>query len=276
MNRFALIALMAFVVLIAACATPTAVPSTTPTPQPTNTSAPTATRRPSPTLTKTPSVSAVDQLLARCPTAQEVASINADLKLNFLADPTAGKLVCATASGSADLSLLQRRAYQTLLTMKHLQFTQPLPWTNKTLYVWYVSAIKGITFRSDIQFSACCSPKDIMLVRVANNLYLLQTDRWIEPTISGGAQDTIALLVHEARHNEGYTHDCPLNSGGTVTPNANDRTIAQLGAWGVEYYFFQWLANYADSSFLNDPSYRQTAQAGADNIRKTRFCNEPK
>ncbi len=78
--------------------------------------------------------------------------------------------------------------------------------------------------------------------------------------------DSVVLYVHEARHNQGYGHTC----------GTNDRTLAEMGAWGVQYYLDAWLADYSDSSFISDPYYRQSAKSHAEDIRKTRFCDEPK
>lgn len=242
------------------------VPTATATVKATLPSSPTATAtlRPSPTATLV-QVSAVDQLLARCPTAQQVAAINAGLKLTFEADPTAGKLVCTASTGSADLTLLQRRIYQTLQVVKRLEFSQPLPWTTKPLYVWLTDTIKAVRFRSDIELSFCCQPKDTINIKVANNMYHVLTDRWIDPSIGGGLADLVVLLVHEARHNEGRPHTC----------GANDNTIGELGAWGVQYYLDLWLSDYVDANLFNNPTYPQTMKKHAEDIRKTRFCREP-
>ncbi len=244
--------------------TPTAGPTATPTPTSTQKAGPTI--KPTGTSISTPQPPAIDQLLAHCPTAQEVAAINKDLKLSFEADPTTGKWVCTAAAGSADLTLMQRRAYQTLQAMKQLKFSKPLPWTDKQLYEWFVSTIKAIRFRSDAQFSFCCDPKDTINVRVASNVYIVLTDRWIDPSSGGGLMDSAVLYVHEARHNQGLPHTC----------GANDKTIAELGAWGVQYYLDTWLADYSDPNFISDPYYRQIAKSDAEQIRKTRFCDEPK
>jgi hypothetical protein len=226
---------------------------------------------------RTPTLSrpTVDQVLARCPTVQEVAAINGDLRLSFEADPTAEQLVCTAATGSADLTLLQRRIYQTLVVTKQLQFSQPLPWTDKPLYSWLVSAIKGIRFRSEIGNSYCCDPKDTINVRVASNVAFVTTDRWVNPQSGVGLMDTMVLFVHEARHNQDYRHTCAMIQNGTPIPNTNDKTIAEMGAWGVQYYLDTWLANYSDPGFINDPYYRQLALADAKTTRE-RFCDEPK
>jgi hypothetical protein len=208
----------------------------------------------------------VDQLLARCPTAAEAAAIDADFKLALDADPTKGTLVCTVAGGSADLTLLQRRIYQTVQVARRLTFSKPLPWTSKPLYDWLRGAIKGIRFRTDIALSYCCDPANTIDVRVADNTYVMLTDRWVDPARFGGLVDTLVLLVHEARHNEGFLHTC----------GSNDKTIAELGAWGVQYQFLNWLADYADPAFLTDASLTQIYKSDAESIRKTRFCNEAK
>src|SRR5438876_4314136 len=82
----------------------------------------------------------VDQDLARCPTAAEVASVSAKLTLIFDADPTGPALVCNAFSGSANLTLLQRRAYNTVLAMQRIGFDAPLPWTapaTASLWDWF-------------------------------------------------------------------------------------------------------------------------------------------
>jgi hypothetical protein len=184
----------------------------------------------------------------------------------FEADPTKGSFVCTTAAGSANLTLLQRRVYQTLQVARRLTFSKPLPWTSKSLYDWLRGAIKAFRLRSDIDVSYCCDPANTINVRVANNAYFVLTDKWIDPPIGGGLMDTLVLFVHESRHNEGFPHTC----------GADDKTIAELGAWGVQYELLNWFADYADTTLLSDRSLATIYRADADAIRKTRFCNEPK
>ncbi len=69
----------------------------------------------------------VDALVARCPTAAEVAAIAADLSLSFEHDPTAPGLACTKATGSADLTELEKRVYQALIAMEEIPFARRLP-----------------------------------------------------------------------------------------------------------------------------------------------------
>jgi hypothetical protein len=97
----------------------------------------------------------VDLFLKKCPTRDQLASVDADLRLAFESDPTKGEpLACTAAAGSRDLSPMKRRVYNSLLLMRQIQFDRPLPWTQEPLYRWLVGAIKGIRFRGDITNSA--------------------------------------------------------------------------------------------------------------------------
>jgi hypothetical protein len=214
----------------------------------------------------------VDEFFARCPTAAEIQSIAADLTFTFEADPTAGTIACTAAQGSLDLSPMQKRAYQSVLIMKYIAFDAPLPWTEKSLFRWFVGTIKAVRLRSDIEYSFCCNPADTINILVADNSYVLLTDRWIDPQMGGGLMSTMTLYVHEARHNEGYVHACP---GGIA-----DRTLSEMGAWGVQYYLMEWLAQHTDPDFFHRPDgnpdyYRQVALWSMIAIRQTRFCDEP-
>ncbi len=222
-----------------------------------------------PTATRSPNV---DDFFSRCPTAGEIASVRKDLSFSFESDPTAPALVCQAAQGSADLTGLQKRAYQSVLVMRLLQFDTPLPWTDKPLYDWFVSTIKGLRFSKSFQYSHCCDPANVIDIKLADNSYLILTDRWVDPSMGGGLMDTMVLYVHEARHNQGLPHTC--------SNGVDDKTIAELGAWGVQLDLLTWLAQHDRSGFLSAPGddpniYRATALFDAGMIRKSRFCKEP-
>jgi uncharacterized repeat protein (TIGR01451 family) len=210
--------------------------------------------------------------LARCPTAAEVAAVNAGLVLEF--DPTlsAGPLVCTAAAGSADLNETERRVYAILGVLRGMTFSRPLPWTRLRVYPWLVGAIDGIRFRSDISSSYCCDPANFIDVAVEpGHAFLTLTPLWIDPSGGGGLYDTGVVFVHEARHNEGRPHTC---GGGT-----NDQTVDELGAWGVQYYFGIWAALFS-GSYLDAPGgdpalYRESALRHAEGVISTRFCKIP-
>jgi hypothetical protein len=241
----------------------------------------------------TPDIETIDDFFARCPTADEIAMVDGELSMSFefpLAserlfeanpdgsvdnepDPSAGQLVCTAAAGSADLTAIQKRAYQSALVMRLLHFTQPLPWTDLQLYDWFVNAIDGLRFRDDIEFSFCCDPTGVINIQVRENAYLAFSDRFMDPSYAGGLVYTMILYIHEARHNEGFGHTCPSGDG-------NDKTVAEMGAWAVQYYTMLWLAQYSDHTYLSSPGidpnyYRQALLDEANYTRSSRFCEDP-
>jgi Repeat of unknown function (DUF5648) len=218
----------------------------------------------------------IDQDLAKCPTPAEVATVNAELALSFETDPSAPALVCHASQGSVDLTLMKRRAYRTLLAMKRAVFDAKLPWADtRSVWTWLVneSGVTGIRFRSDIATSSCCSPANTINVLVTANSYLALTDLWNQNNIAGGLGDVMALIVHEARHNQGLPHTC----------GTNDQTLEEMGAWGAQTSFWQWIAAHSDHNYLqpNSPTipasyYREEARDRAEDIRFSRFCQNVK
>ena len=224
----------------------------------------------------------VDQDLQRCPTPAELASVNSRLSLTFANDPQAQVLACTAAAGSANLSLLKKRAYNSLLAMQRLNFDTPLPWTappTASLWDWFTlqANIDGIAFSYSTGGgnSSCCSPANVINIVVADNSYLSLTDRWDTyhsgpGGYGGGLGDTLALFVHEARHNQGYFHTC---AGG------NDQTFNEMGAWAIQSLLWYWIGNHGDPGYLrpvtNDVGadyYTDDARERAEHQRSTRIC----
>jgi hypothetical protein len=206
----------------------------------------------------------VDRFLMTCPTREQLAAVDADLKLSFDTDPTKGQpLACTAAGGSRDLSPMKKRVYNTLLLMQQLRFDQPLPWTTAPLYRWFVGAVKGIRFRADIEHSSCCtSPGTLNMA--ATHMVIRYTDRWVEPETHGGLSGFLLVLVHEARHADGAIHTC----------GTRDKTVEELGAWGAQYYLARWLTEHTDQTFFSAGSlrYNDTLVKEANTIRKNEFC----
>ena len=75
-----------------------------------------------------------------------MAAIDAELEVVFI--DRAGSLACTESAGSVDLTVNQMGAYQTLRLMKAARFSEPLPWTELSLWDWLVAAIDGIEFDS--------------------------------------------------------------------------------------------------------------------------------
>jgi hypothetical protein len=219
----------------------------------------------------------VDELISSCPTAAEVAEFNARFNIIIDADPTAPTLVCTASAGSADLTRLQERTYQVFRVMKNLPINDNFPWTyfllsqkTRSLYEWFSSTNRGIRYRSDINGSFCCDPGGVINIGV-NNLAALGTTRWIDPNLGSGLDGLLTLFVHETRHSQIGGHTC----------GSNDQTLAELGAWGVQYYTEEWLAFHTGTFLmptLPAPSstyYQSTEWFNAQQLRDTRFCTNP-
>ena len=243
------------------------------TPQPAATSAPpqaTATPTPGATL---PTDATLEDALARCPTAAEIAFIDARVPLTFAADPTAPDLVCRASDGSADLTRLQERAYQGLLTLRRIPFDAPLPWTARSLFAWFTHAVKGVYFDGGALDSYCCGFPGVIVIRSAPDIGYLTDNHW-----RNGLDSLVSLLVHEARHAEGYLHDC--NASDKHGDAIDDRTLEQMGAWGLQYWLDRWLAEHAGSPYMTPSGatadeYRQSLEDGADFILHYRICEPP-
>ena len=229
-----------------------------------------ATPLPTPTLPTDPTL---DAALQRCPTAAEIAFVDARLTLTFSVDPTAGNLACHSSAGSADLTPLEEVAYQAVLAMRRIPFDAPLPWTHRSLFNWFTHAVTGADFQSTATVSYCCENDRTVVIRSDRDMGLEK--RWISPDGLSGLDGVMVLLVHEARHAEGYLHDC--NSSDPHGDQIDDRTIGELGAWGVQYWLEVWLAKHADSAYMAASEgpldrYQQSAGASAAFILAHRIC----
>jgi len=205
----------------------------------------------------------IDEILADCPTAQEIAEVDSKIILSFPADPTAGVFVCSAAAGSADLTREQKNAYNAILIMKHLSFDEPLPWTDQPLYDWFTDTISGIEYRSDIASHFCCGTPPVISIRA--ELQTFYSDRW---TAVGRL---MALYVHEARHTY-MAHQCKKGV---------DNTIAELGAYGVEARLYEWLAYHGDPAVITmlapgpTADYREMARHYFYSMQGNMFCLDP-
>lgn len=204
----------------------------------------------------------VDEILAECPTAQDVAEVDSKIDMSFEGDPTAGTFVCTAAAGSADLTRAQKNAYHAVLIMKRLAFDAPLPWTDQSLYDWFTGTISAIRFRSDIASHSCCGTPPTIQIRA--ELHAFHSDRW---TAVGAL---MRLYIHEARHTY-MAHQC----------RGRDNTIAELGAYGVEARLYEWLAYHSDPDFLTALSpgptvdYREAARHNYHSLLSGMFCLDP-
>jgi len=154
--------------------------------------------------------------------------IRREIPITIVADPTAGTVGCRAADGSADLTVVEARLYLQLLYMRRLSFREPLPWTTKPLYQWFREAIRGISVEVGTGNSYCLPQHKII------HLVFKPDYKASPPTLERVNPDG---LIHEARHADGPLHTCELTK---------DRTVAEMGAWGVQYSFLTLMATATD------------------------------
>lgn len=184
-----------------------------------------------------------------CPSAAEIDALRSSVRIEVIDDPTAPALVCRAADGSADLSRLEERLYQALLLMRRVQFDAPLPWTSRTLWEWFTDEVRGIRLRGSDTY--CCDAGRVIVLGVRSSY---------EP----GFPTLVEGLVHEARHaDRQHPHTCGASA---------DNTIAELGAYGVQYYLNVWLAEHS-GPYVTEEEKRYSRNR-ADWMRVFSFCAE--
>ena len=149
--------------------------------------------------------------------------------------------------------------YQGLRVIHALHFDQSLPWTQRNLYVWLKEAIHGIVI-TDAEYSYCCQAGKQIVLK-ADLLYQPDYQVWGNPQSGGGLMGLVGVIIHEARHAEIGGHTC----------GADDATLEELGAWGVQYYLFLYMAENTPATFFSQDQ-RQMALDHADTAL-TRICN---
>jgi hypothetical protein len=218
----------------------------------------------------------VDDITRTCPLAADVAGFNNDFMLSFESDPDPTTLVCRAQEGSADLSLMQFRAYQALQVLKKAAFDVPFPWTNgKNVYDWIRGTIQGIRFRGDIATSSCCDPPANVNIALGSGSIPLQTTGWLGPYASSanaGLDTVVTSLVQLTRNAQGIRNSC----------QAGDTTISEMGQWAVAMDIQDFIAGHAgrffDDTITGDPSQRyrlNAASIAASYISGGKFCAAP-
>jgi hypothetical protein len=193
-----------------------------------------------------------------CPSAADIEALRRDIPITF-ADVPWSPIVCNRGEGSVELTWLEERLYQSLIFMRTVRFSQPLPaeWTRgRSLYDWFREAIRGIVVEAGNR-SYCCSPDKVIHIATGNTSAVLEWRRTVDTL-------TLPVLVHEARHADtGVPHTCPTNQ-------TKDARVNDMGAYGVQYWLMFWIAEYSDQP----PETRDWYRYNYKMIRLTSFCLE--
>ncbi|PIU21068.1 MAG: hypothetical protein COT15_04195 [Candidatus Diapherotrites archaeon CG08_land_8_20_14_0_20_34_12] len=200
----------------------------------------------------------LDNMLQDCPTQEEISRFEHDF--NISSDEAFVEYSCANGinpnypSGKLDPRLT---LYQMLRLMNALEFSKPLPWTDKSLYDWFKGNIKGIYINNSSEYSFCCDPERVINLKgeVVGASY---DANWV---MGAGMAYLIVLAIHEARHID-VGHTC----------GSNDNNLDELGAWAIQYYLEYWLVNYLPSNYQTQ-NEKENLASDAEYILHTRFCN---
>lgn len=206
----------------------------------------------------------VDALLATCPSAEEIAAIDAEITILVdpvvMADPAEAAMACTVGGSEASARLA---LYNALRAMKLLRFDEAMPLLgSNNLYEWVRDL--GITLRISTQTISTGGGTGINLAWVPMT-HPHKRD-WINPSSGTGLVGLVGLVVHEARHTTpggGYGHGC--------ASGAKDTSYATGGAWAAQHDFFLWLSEHS-LGYLSQYQ-RDNAQGAADTIMATRFCS---
>src|SRR3989338_4290664 len=202
----------------------------------------------------------IDSILQTCPTQDDINQFNLDFKITDTINLKYDCVFGVNPNFPKDKLDPRLTLYQSLRVIKSLDFSKPLPWTDKSLYDWLKTTIKGMYINSAFPNSYCCDPQGIVNV---NSGVLEQTNKlkWIDSQTGVGMAGVVAVLIHEARHTT-HKHTCN---------GYDDQTLQEMGAWALEYYTFYWKANYLPLNYQTAYEKKELAY-NAENIKTTRFC----
>jgi len=225
---------------------------------------------------------AVDPFLDKCPTNDPaIAQILNDFTITVDGAPVTFPPSSCTEPVSAmpvaqytnQLSLLQALRAVYYMNGRSCGY---LPWTSLSLYDWLRSKVGGFNIDSTATYDNCCgtlpSGRPFITLRAADDSNRAYHRTW------EGLAEWVALLMHEARHVDGFPHVncCPSGAG------ACDQTydLANLSPYGVQYWLERaWLEGNIYSGYTCLPQARITAiqswLRSAANDRPTRFCTNP-
>ena len=158
---------------------------------------------------------------------------------------------------------------QALRVIRHMRLIEPLSWTDRHPYVWLTSKIDGIILRATTPFSYCCEhpvsesegEQSLIVIKAADRELRGFRTSWVDPQAGVGLAGLVTLIFHEARH-----VDAPHTCG------ADDQTLSEMGAWGVQYDMAQRIADGRIGIGIQDnPLYLQYGAASAQ-IARARIC----
>ena len=155
--------------------------------------------------------------------------------------------------------------------------TGHLPWTDQSLYDWLKSKVGGFNINSSARFNSCCGvwPNGDRFITLIELSELGRTDPIFRAWPLGGR---IGLIMHEARHVDGFSHPgcCPSGPGGCDQRYDESNLSPHAIQWWLERAFLNGTL-YTGYSCLDSERAEFIAGhliRGANN-RRDLFCESP-
>jgi hypothetical protein len=180
----------------------------------------------------------IGAFLEKCPT-QDLAFdwIRDDFKLrrngSLVAEPSCSEPISEMPLSAYTDELIMWQALRLTYYMD-LGQSGHLPWTGLNLYDWLSSKVAGINISDTASYDYCCDPFPdgyYIVVRALDDLNREWKRKWV------GMSATVALLMHEARHMDGYGHIwCDGEFGGDANYDESDLTAFGIQWWLVRHW----------------------------------------
>lgn len=142
---------------------------------------------------------------------------------------------------------------------------------------WFTHATTGIRFEYS-DYSHYDLADEVIVIRSQTDMAYLGDNHWEsrDEYHQYGLSSLVGLLVHEARHGDGYFHNCGYSEAAGAF--GDDQTMEEMGAWAVAALYYKWIAEHSDVDYMTPvgaPSelYREQAAQAAESIMANRICD---
>jgi hypothetical protein len=189
--------------------------------------------------------------LVTCPSKAEIEAIDSEIVIQADDDLSAWGFACREDAGSRDLTYAERDVYWGLAFLRQLQFTRPLPWTDRPLYEWFRQQVRRVVIET--------GTRSHHYNDLTRTIHIYSRPGFDPDADWAYVRLPYELLAHEARHGDGPPHNC----------GNSDSHISMMGSDGIVWYVNHWIANYSNQP----PEIREAASLlNLYQIRK--FCYE--
>jgi hypothetical protein len=188
-----------------------------------------------------PEYTSIDAIMGSCPLDCELEAINEDFDILTEEGADFPAYACLEGQDPDGEINPQLALGQLLRAVRALEFDQPLPWTDLSLYGWVQDNISGFVISEGTE-TYCCDSEGRIVIS-AGRLSMQLPARWDSPHRNTSLCDLSGDIMHETRHAEiGLGHSC----------GAKDFLPDEMGPWGTQYHYYVWLVDHTPPGMLTD------------------------